>query len=81
MIKEYAMRYLELNSMMFDLYPFIPFLSYHRREEIVQEIEKERVEQEESSDNKRKARVEISIFKMKKVFGMYEGLSLEGVKE
>jgi hypothetical protein len=52
--------------MVFDLYPFIPFLSQNSRNDIIKGLT-EKVSSIE--DELRKARALISLFKLRKVFG------------
>ncbi|CDW74130.1 UNKNOWN [Stylonychia lemnae] len=68
LIIQYALRYLELNSMAFDLYPFIPILNEQIRRDILDVLRNHL----ESVENPQKnARCTINLHKVKKVFGLF----------
>ena len=67
LIAIYAERYIELTSMIFDLYPFIPFLSQTLRQGVFEEL-KDKVEKIEKEISKARARV--TLWKVRKVFGL-----------
>jgi hypothetical protein len=62
----HATRFIELSSMVFDLYPFIPFLSQETRQEILNELSAVVAQIE---DPMRHVRAMINLFKVQKVFG------------
>lgn len=70
----HAERYLELASMVFDLQPFIPFLSAETKQEIVATLE---AKVSEIENPLRKARAVISLYKLRKVFGFIDGNLIE----
>ena len=65
---DYTHRYIELNSMLFDLYPFVPMLSKETRSAVIAKV---RETIDAITDEKRKARATINLYKMIKVFGFY----------
>jgi len=75
---DYAMRYIELSSMVYDLYPFIPMLVKENRIKILEKL-RERVEN--ITDDKRKARATITLYKIRKIFGLYSSDVKTSVKE
>ena len=72
----YAERYIELSSMVFDLYPFIPFLSEEDKREIVVSLEAKVI-----TEPQRVARSRLSIAKVKKVFGFLKVEDVKGLHE
>jgi hypothetical protein len=67
LIITHAERFIELASMVFDIYPFIPFLGVQTRQEIVDELTAKVASVE---NPQRHARALITLFKVKKVFGL-----------
>lgn len=67
LVLTYAERYFELSSMIFDLYPFIPFLSEITRREIADFLQ---AKLGTIADPVRNSRALITLYKVKKVFGL-----------
>lgn len=65
---EYAKRYIELGSLVFDLYTFIPYLNEQDRRDIVKELDEQIFNQE---DSVRKLRATINLHKINKIFSFY----------
>jgi hypothetical protein len=67
----HADRFIELASMIFDLQPFIPFISSETRTEIIAELE---TKVASIADPLRQSRALITLFKVKKVFGTLKNM-------
>eukprot|EP00347_Sterkiella_histriomuscorum_P023059 403336110 len=77
-IQDYAIRYIELNSMVFDLYPFIPFLNKNLRHQLSEEFQNQ---VEQIQDPVRRGRATINLHKLRKVLGLYNETEEEKLKE
>lgn len=65
---EYSVRYIELGSMVFDLYPFVPFLSPLQRHKLHEKLTFH-VKQHQT-EPMRRARSTINLFKLLKMLGL-----------
>ena len=64
----YAERYIELTSLLFDLYTFIPYFNTQQRIDVVTYLESK---MQVIGDGIRKARASINVHKLRKIAGLY----------